>query len=99
MLGVISQRVTSHSCTRLSYIRRRDAIFASGPSRNSEPFKRRVVLSSKVTDITKDNVLLERYYLSIPVVELDGDIIFQASDINMPRDIEQKLETILISLI
>jgi glutaredoxin len=53
----------------------------------------------KVTDITKDNVLLERYYLSIPVVELDGDIIFQASDINMPRDIEQKLETILRSLI
>ena len=53
----------------------------------------------KVVEITTDDKLFEQYCLSIPVVVLDGDIIFQAADINSPRDIEQKLESILGPLV
>ena len=46
-------------------------------------------------DISEDPELFKKYFLSIPVVELDGKIIFQANDIKSPEDIETKLEIIL----
>jgi len=48
-------------------------------------------------EITKDPKVFEKYYLSIPVVELDGKIVFQASDIDSPDDIERKLSLIVSS--
>jgi len=49
-------------------------------------------------DISQDTDLFKKYFLSIPVVELEGKIIFQASDIKSPGDIETKLENILAIL-
>jgi glutaredoxin len=52
----------------------------------------------EVVDIRKDSSAFGKYFLSIPVVELDGKIVFQASDINRPDDIERKLEAIVLSI-
>lgn len=49
----------------------------------------------KIFDITKEPALFQKYFLSIPVVEIDGEIVFQASDIRTPDDIERKLDAII----
>jgi glutaredoxin len=49
----------------------------------------------QVIDIANDPEIFKEYFLSIPVVELDGKVLFQASDINKPDDIEKKLPEIL----
>ena len=46
-----------------------------------------------IIEITNDKALFERYFLSIPVVELDGNIVFQASDMGSSQDFG-KLETL-----
>ncbi len=45
-------------------------------------------------DIARDSIIFEKYFLLIPVVELDGKIVFQATDIEKPGDIETKLDDI-----
>jgi len=52
----------------------------------------------ETVEITDDPTLFERYFLSIPVVELDGQVVFQASDMQKPQDIELKLEKIVSQL-
>jgi glutaredoxin len=49
-------------------------------------------------EITGDPSLFHKYFLSIPVVELDGKIVFQASDIQKPQDLELKLEALMSAL-
>jgi glutaredoxin len=55
-------------------------------------------LEVRTFEITKDTKVFEKYYLSIPVVMLDGKIVFQASDIDAPDDIARKLSAIVSSL-
>ncbi len=43
----------------------------------------------------KDEKLFEKYSVEIPVVEVDGKIVFKASEINIPSDIERKLTAII----
>ncbi len=52
----------------------------------------------EISDITKDSALFEKYFLSIPVVELDGRIVFRATDLRRPEDIEIKLDSIVSDL-
>lgn len=51
-----------------------------------------------VFDITGSQDLFRKYFLSIPVVEIDGKTVFEASDIQFPNDIEVKLRDIIASL-
>jgi glutaredoxin len=52
----------------------------------------------EIVDISKDPDHFEKYFLSIPVVEIDGEVVFQASDIRSPSDIETKLRSIIEEL-
>lgn len=52
----------------------------------------------KTFEITSDHTIFEKYFLSIPVVELDGEVVFQANEITAPGDIEAKLEKIVLAL-
>ena len=49
-------------------------------------------------EISDERRIFEKYVLSIPVVELDGRVVFQASDITVPGDIEVKLEKVVQAL-
>ena len=51
-----------------------------------------------ISEISNERRILEKYVLSIPVVELDGRVVFQASDIIAPGDIEVKLEKVVQAL-
>ena len=55
-------------------------------------------LDLRIIEITDDPIIFKEFYLSIPVVELDGKIVFQASDINSPGDLETKLGAIVAAL-
>jgi glutaredoxin len=46
----------------------------------------------QIVEITKNNETFAKFYLEIPVVILDGEVVFQASDIDTPTAIERKLE-------
>jgi len=49
-------------------------------------------------EISNERKIFEKYVLSIPVVELDGRVVFQASDITAPGDIEIELEKVVQAL-
>jgi glutaredoxin len=55
-------------------------------------------LRIQILDITKNSQLLEKYSIEIPVVQLDGGIVFHASDINALNDIELKLTAAISDL-
>jgi glutaredoxin len=52
----------------------------------------------EILDITKEGELFERFSLEIPVVEVDGEVAFRASDINTLTDIEQKITWTILEL-
>jgi glutaredoxin len=52
----------------------------------------------EIVDISKDPDHFEKHFLSIPVIEIDGEVVFQASDIRSPSDIETKLRSIIEEL-
>ncbi len=52
----------------------------------------------QILDISKDRRLFEKYSLEIPVVQLDGESVFHASDINALDDIERKLTSMISGL-
>jgi glutaredoxin len=49
-------------------------------------------------EITRNEAIFEKYSISIPVVELDGRIVFRVEDIDSPDDIEIKLNVIFSDL-
>ncbi|MGI0090226.1 MAG: glutaredoxin family protein [Nitrososphaerales archaeon] len=51
-----------------------------------------------VVDINKEEATLKKHFLRIPIVELDGKIIFEAEDIALPDDCRRKLENLVSSL-
>ena len=76
---VVYSKVGCHLCERAI------AVLRSSPAN----------LELQVTDIANDPKIFKEYYLSIPVVEINGEVLFQASDINKCDDIEKKLREIL----
>lgn len=44
----------------------------------------------QVVDITKDEALYKDFFLRIPVVKIDGKIVFEAQDIHHPNDYKTK---------
>ena len=52
----------------------------------------------EIVDISKDQTLLERYILKIPVVRLDGKDVFEAEQIALPEDCKNNLRNLVRSL-
>jgi glutaredoxin len=52
----------------------------------------------EVIDITKNRILFERYFLKIPVVQLDGKDVFVVDEIALPEDCRKKLSTLVARL-
>jgi glutaredoxin len=52
----------------------------------------------EIVDISKDQTLLERYILKIPVVRLDGKDVFEAEQIALPEDCKNNLGNLVRSL-
>ena len=50
---------------------------------------------ARVLDIQDDPALHDRYYLSIPVVMVDGRQVFDARDIGRNRKFAERLEPLL----
>jgi hypothetical protein len=46
----------------------------------------------RVLDISEDRELHDAYYLRIPVVKVEGKEVFEAKDMDHPRDCEAELE-------
>ena len=51
-----------------------------------------------IVEITKDKSVFEKYFLKIPVVQLDGIDVFEVEDIALPQDCNSKLETLVLHL-
>jgi glutaredoxin len=52
----------------------------------------------EVVEITKEITIFEKYFLIIPVVQLDGKDVLQVEDIALPQDCKLKLETLVSNL-
>jgi hypothetical protein len=52
----------------------------------------------EVTEITSDKRLFEKYFLRIPVVQLDGKDLFDAEDIGLPEQCNSKLTKLVTEL-
>ena len=52
----------------------------------------------EVKEITSDKKLFDRYFLTIPVVNIDGEERFDANDIELPDDIATKLTKLVLDL-
>ena len=52
----------------------------------------------EVVEITKDSSIFEKYFLKIPVVQLDGKDVLEVEDIALPQDCKLKLETLVSHL-
>ena len=52
----------------------------------------------QILDIAKDEKLFEKFSVEIPVVEVDGKVVFRASDISALSDIERKITGIILEL-
>ena len=56
------------------------------------------VFDLEIIDISKDRVLFERYFLKIPVVQLDGRDVFEVEQIALPDDCKKNLGKLVRSL-
>jgi len=52
----------------------------------------------EIVEITKDRSAFEKYFLKIPVVQLDGKDVFEVEDVALPTDCKSKLETLVSHL-
>ncbi|HXQ93356.1 MAG TPA: glutaredoxin family protein [Nitrososphaerales archaeon] len=52
----------------------------------------------EIVEITKDRSTYEKYFLRIPVVQLDDKDVFEVEDIALPTDCKLKLETLVSHL-
>ena len=52
----------------------------------------------EVMDITKDQMLFEKYFLKIPVVQVDGKDVFEVEQIALPEDCRKNLEELVSNL-
>lgn len=52
----------------------------------------------QVTDITLDQMLFEKYFLKIPVVQVDGRDVYQVEQIALPEDCRRNLQELVSNL-
>lgn len=52
----------------------------------------------EITDISKDRVLFEKYFLKIPVVRLDGIDVFEVEQIALPSDCKRNIAKLVKDL-
>ena len=52
----------------------------------------------EIIDITKDQFTFEKYFLKIPVIQLDGVVTFEVEEIALPDDCRRKLTTLVANL-
>ena len=52
----------------------------------------------QIIDITRDRMLFEKYFLNIPVVQVDGRDVFQVEQIALPEDCRKNLQELVSNL-
>jgi len=52
----------------------------------------------EIVEITKDEALFEKYFLKIPVVQVDGKDTYDAEDIGSPHEYKSKLVNLVSDL-
>ena len=64
----------------------------------AELSKKKRTFELTVIDITKDESILEKYFLTIPVVSVDGQDVYDAEEIGLSADRKNKLDDLVSSL-
>lgn len=55
-------------------------------------------LEVRIIDILSDKNLLQRYFLEIPVIQLDGRDVLKAEDLALPSDCERNIRNLVTNL-